>query len=246
MKLIFLLFFSLSFVINSSFFPKENDRCRNSYHLLEQAKLRHDSHNNWKNTELRFHIQEPRIANPYRYSKIKLDNKSNAFEIERNRSDGTEKRIINEKGEFHALFNESEDIPLEIIDKYGLNKERSFGYKNFYATMYGLPMSITENIYENLDTAEFIKFDGKEAYEIKMTLKENMISKYWSIYLDANDYTILGLEFSFPNDPAKDEILKFEGEVSVNGIIIPRIRNWYSKNSNEYLGSDIIVKEIEE
>ena len=120
MKLIFLLFFSLSFVINSSFFPKENDRCRNSYHLLEQAKLRHDSHNNWKNTELRFHIQEPRIANPYRYSKIKLDNKSNAFEIERNRSDGTEKRIINEKGEFHALFNESEDIPLEIIDKYNI------------------------------------------------------------------------------------------------------------------------------
>ena len=54
------------------------------------------------------------------------------------------------------------------------------------------------------------------------------------------------LEFNHPEQPENEgEIIKFNGVYEINGMKIPRIRNWYAKGTNEYLGTDVIVGTLE-
>lgn len=245
MKLFYLtiLPFLLSFLVDQDESVKNN--CKNGYYILGKSKLKHDPQQEWTHADLKIHIQEPRIQSPERYSKITLNNKGNSFEIERDSEDGKIKRKIDEHGNFQAWLNEG-IAPLEIVEKYGLNKERSEGYWNFYKTMYGLPMSITEDFYLKIDSAAITNFDDKEVYRINVELKDELFSKHWALLISTKNYELVGLEIEFPDKPEKNELIQFEGVFTSGGLNIPRIRHWYSKEQMEYLGSDIIVKEVKE
>ena len=217
--------------------------CKNRQYIVAQSKLKDDTDQRWNQSEFRLHIQEPRVNNPQRYSRVVLNNASSYFEIERNRSEGTIKRIIDERGSFRALFNDNTDVPAEIIEKYGINQQRSQGYRNFYQAMYGLPMSVTKEFYDKMAPAEPIVFEGKEAYRISLELKQEMISKHWQLIISIEDYALLALEFYHPENPEEGEIIKFQDNLRIDNITLPRMRHWYDKQTDEYLGSDIIVTE---
>jgi len=219
--------------------------CKNSQYILAQSQLKYDANQQWSESELRLHIQEPRINNPQRYSRIVLNNASSYFEIERDRNEGAIKRIIDERGTLRVLLNDSESIAPAIKEKYGLNQERSEGYRNFYQKMYGLPMSVTDDFYDEIAPAEPVTFEGEEAYRISLELKQEMISRYWRMIVSTEDYTLLAVEFYHPENPEEGEIIKFEDVVQVDGITLPRMRHWYEKQTNKYLGSDIIVEELD-
>jgi hypothetical protein len=70
-----------------------------------------------------------------------------------------------------------------------------------------------------------------------------MISKHWRVLIAVDNFQVLGLELFHPDDPTQGEILTFDDLVEVDGIQMPRIRHWYDMEA-QYLGSDIIVKEI--
>lgn len=246
MKLLQLLFIPvlLSFaIIQPETEPKQG--CKNSQYILKQSQLKHDPDQHWAKAELNLHIQEPRVQNPGRYSKVKLNNGRNAFEFERNREEGAITCVIDENGSFSAMLEGASEMPKDIVEKYGLNKDRIDGYWKFYQLMYGLPMSMNTDFYERMDTATTVQWQGKEAYKIDVELKEPMISKNWSLLISTADYRMLGIELNSPDSPDGGEYLVFDGEMTSNGLTIPRIRHWYGKNSGEYLGSDIIMKEIE-
>ena len=87
--------------------------------------------------------------------------------------------------------------------------------------------------------------ESKEAYSIKMELKEEIVSKYWTVITAVKNNELLAIEFNKPDEPGKEEeILKFKDSFEYQGVKTPRIRNWYVKGTNEYLGSDIIVDEL--
>lgn len=242
MKLIYLLF--LPFLLSGTIEPEERQAwCKNSLHILEQSKLRHDPQREWEKLALSLHIQEPRIQTPERYSKIKINNREEMFEIERTREEGRMKSMVDKNGNFSTLLND-EVAPEAIISKYGLNKERNMMYWSFYKTMIGLPMSLTEDSYLKLDTAEVVRFEAITVYRIDLELKESIIRKNWSLMISPDTYELLAIELKSDNPAEDSEVIKFEGEFATGGMRIPRIRHWYSKESATYLGSDIIVKEL--
>jgi hypothetical protein len=112
--------------------------------------------------------------------------------------------------------------------------------------MYGLPMSITDALYERIEPARSIQYRGKDAYRIDLELKEALISKHWSLIISTDDFELLALTLNDPEDEQKGELIEFDGEIVSNDMTIPRIRHWYDKGTREYLGSDIIVNEIRE
>ncbi|MEX0288046.1 MAG: DUF6503 family protein [Flavobacteriaceae bacterium] len=222
-----------------------NPDCKNSTYILGQTKKQYDADKRWEASEIKLHIQEPRVGNPLRHTKLQLVNSTDYFEMERFREDGVVKRILTGDGESKIFLNNETDLPEDIIETYRLNKERSIGHKNFYKLMYGLPMSLNETLWEQIAPAEKGTFEGSEVYRVNVALKEAMISKHWTLLIDVKNYKLLGIEFNHPEAPGKEEeLIKFESEFEVDGIKLPRIRNWYIKGTNEYLGSDIILETL--
>lgn len=219
--------------------------CKNSTYILYQAIEKYDGNQLWETSELKVHIQEPRVGNPQRQTKLILKNSDDYFEMERYRADGVVKRILTKEGESKIFLNGESDLSEDIIEKYRLNVERSRGHKRFYQLMYGLPMSINEKVWKRIEPAESGEFEGKAVYRIRIELLEEMISNYWTLIIEPENYELLAIEFNHPEEQGKEEeLIKLDGEIEVNGIMMPRIRNWYIKGTNEYLGTDIILKEL--
>ena len=157
MKYFIIALFTILSMIPRSW-EKEDSDCRNSAYLLKQSKAQYDPQGIWDQTEIRVHIQEPRIQNPYRYTKLILNRESEYFEFERIREDGIEKRIIDEVGKGQVFFNGSPNIPQEVIEKHRLTLERSKDYRNFYQIFYGLPMSLNTAFIQKMEPAETVMF----------------------------------------------------------------------------------------
>tara|TARA_R110000868_G_scaffold259361_5_gene517324 strand:- start:89021 stop:89737 length:717 start_codon:yes stop_codon:yes gene_type:complete len=209
--------------------------------LLEKSKRYHDPNGSWEKARLSVHIQEPRLGNPLRYSEIRIDNENEYFELNRKIDEGIVSRII-EKGEARVLLNGSENISTEIMDEYRLSEDRNTGYYGFYSLLYGLPMSLNLNEIEGIGGVKESRFNGKDVFKIEVRLKEAIISDIWVLYINKSSYVLEGIELIHNQTDMENERIVFEDEFEFDGIRIPRFRHWYRVESNEYRGSDIIVK----
>jgi len=218
----------------------------NGDQLLKKMIEKADPNHQWPETTLKVHIQEPRVGNPQRHTKLTLKNAESYFAMERFRVDGIVSRSLSADGTSEIALDGIVDLPDSIIQKYKLNVQRTINHKRFYELMYGLPMTLNKSLWQNINPARRSQFEGKEVYEISIELKEEMISKFWTLIIGVNLYKLLAIEFSHPDETdGEEEIIKFEGEIKIANVVLPRIRNWYIKGSNEYLGSDIIVSELQ-
>ncbi|MBS9463046.1 hypothetical protein KIM67_11540 [Flagellimonas sp. 389] len=235
--LIFGLLLTLSFGYGQE--PKLHGRS-----ILEKAMTVHDSLDKWKAASLNFHIQEPRISNPHRYSILKLDNSKNTFELTRNRETHISKHIIESDGNSIVLLDGKVETDTVLIKKYRLDASRNIGYKNFYKLLYGLPMSLENMIGSVLQTSNS-NFNDESCYKVEIELKDAIISKFWNVYISKTDMTLKGVDLVFPNKPEKGDRIYFEGIIEIDGIKIPRIRHWHELKDDSYSGSDLIIKELQ-
>ncbi|MGN8226331.1 hypothetical protein [Gracilimonas sp. BCB1] len=229
-------------------FPISSDTpdafCENSSYLLRQSQNAHDPNNEWAGAILNIHIQEPRLQNPQRYSILTLNNKTGYFSFIRDSEVGKVERIIDEEGNPKVLLNGSTQIVEDTVNEYRLGEDRNAGYRSFYELMYGLPMSVTEEMWASIEDAELLSLEGQEVYKVRLELKQAMISKHWVLYFDKNKYSLAALKFDHSEDSNRpDEIIMFDGEYKLGEITIPRFRHWYHMESGEYRGSDVILKE---
>ncbi|MEQ8524766.1 hypothetical protein [Gracilimonas sp.] len=213
--------------------------------ILRLSQERHDPNANWESAKLHIHLQEPRPQTPSRYSILYLDNATGEFRLTRTVEEGVIERIITPTGEAKILLNGSDDFSEAIREKYRLNAGRNSGYKSFYQILNGLPMSLNKNVVEEIQRGEDGVFEEMEIYTIRVELIEQIISKYWVLHIAKEDYSLVGLKFDHHEDSnQEDELIHFGGEFTFEEVIIPRFRHWYHEDSKEYLGTDVIVKEI--
>ncbi|WP_074408276.1 MULTISPECIES: DUF6503 family protein [Aquimarina] len=212
--------------------------------ILQKSIKTYDPDNHWSMTNLKVHIQEPRLSNPHRYSILKMNNKDNSFELTRNRDLHISTHIIDEKGISRTLLDGEINTDSIQIKKYRLQPERNLNYQKFYQHLIGLPMSLNDATVDTFGKASKAIFNDTDSYKIELVLKEIVFSKHWNVFISQKDYTLLGIEIVFPDDPAKGERLYFSGEIIIEGVKIPRIRHWHEYDTDAYSGSDIIVKEV--
>lgn len=216
---------------------------RSALEIIELSQKRHDPHGAWESAKLEIHIQEPRPQTPFRYSILFLDNTSGEFKLTRSVDEGLVDRIITPTGEAKVLLNGKNGLSEELIEKYRLGPERISGFRLFYQTLYGLPMSLNSKNIESLQREDDDVFQNREVSSIRITLKESVISKDMILYISKEDYSLVGLKFDHPDSSDRqDELIYFDGEIAINQMVIPRFRHWYNESSKAYLGSDVIVK----
>lgn len=213
--------------------------------VLEQSTKFHDPNSKWSQTTLSIHVQEPRIQNPGRYSKLRMEMSTGSFSLSREYDIGEVERIISDVGELKVLVNGSANYSEEIKEEYRLDSSRNSGYKTFYQMLMGFPMSLKGDLVEEVSQISTEAVFGTEYLMIEFILRESIISEVWQVYFSKEDYSIRALKFIHGNLEEEDEIIIFDGAYTWDSITIPRYRHWYLSESKEYLGSDIIVKELE-
>ena len=213
--------------------------------ILQKSIAIHDPNQKWKTTSFHFHIQEPRLSNPSRYSEVKWDNAAGTFELIRNRETHLSTHVIDAQGNATVLLDDSEVIADSLVEKFRLMPERNEIYREFYAMMYGLPMALDEEWVEKIGEVTIEEYHDQACYKLPITLKKEMFSKKWQVYLATASFEFKGMEIIDMNDPTKGESLFFDGSIVINGIRIPRIRHWYDYETEDYLGSDIIVNNLQ-
>lgn len=210
--------------------------------IIQKSIKYYDPNNLWSSMDLKLHIQEPRLANPHRYSIVRMNNKDDSFQLLRNRDSSISKHIINKSGKTITLLDDKIIKDSSIIKKYRLEPKRNLQYQKSYYHLLGLPMSLSQEIIKRYGYVSKESFNGKSCYKIELVLKEKIFSEYWSLYIDSKNYTIEGLDIIFPDNKERGERLYFGGTVNINGLKLSRMKHWHSIMNNEYLGSDVIVK----
>lgn len=209
--------------------------------ILQKSISVHDPENQWSNTSLELHVQEPRVGNPARFSKVTLLPKTGEFTLIRNREQSLATYQIKANGDTQVNLDGQQVESKEIIRKYRLQPERVASYRHFYLHMIGLPMSLPSNL-KSISRTDDVTFNQREAYALDITLHSPVFTDNWIVYVDKQDYRYLGMDIIDNTMAENSERLIFEGDYTYKNISLPRFRQWYYLNTNRYLGSDIIVE----
>ena len=70
---------------------------------------------------------------------------------------------------------------------------------------------------KKIEPAQTAEYEGQEVYRINIELKEELISKHWTLIFSVDTYKILAIEFNHPEATEKEEeIIKFHGEYEID------------------------------
>lgn len=212
-----------------------------SEEILHRSIKKHDPSKLWPNIHLALHIEEPRVANPKRYSQVHFNAYNPEFSLTRNRDEHFSEHLINANNEATVLFNGSAIFSDALAAKYFLSEERNYIYADSYKFMYGLPMSLHNSI-ANIEDAVSTQFNLHQVWQIPISLKKPVFSKQWILYIDKEEYVLRGIDIIRESG---NERLHFEHQFWLENILLPRMRHWFgldiSQNQRDYLGSDIIM-----
>ena len=215
--------------------------------VLEKTIRKYDPENKWPVLSLKAHIQEPRPSVPHRYSVITMNAATGYFRMERNREEKIATYISETDGSRQVLIDGKDDFPEDWREKYRLDPELVPRYHRSYRTFYGLPMSLNDNLIEEIRAMTKVTFNHRPAYQLDVSLRESLFTKDWRIFIARDDFTLLGLEMhTVEEGKVTGEKLVFEGTVAVDGLTIPRMKHWYDLASGSYSGTDLLLKLLEE
>lgn len=207
--------------------------------VLQSSIKFHDPEGQWPGAALRFVIDEPRTENPERLSEVFLNNAREAFSINRRYENTLVTRGIM-RDSCYSLVDSVLVSPGDtaLIRLHRLECERTRGYRSFYRLLNGLPMSLhAPEVYLG-PAVEADSINGKSAIRITARMGDPIISEEWFFYFNPENYQLLGYGYAAEG---AGEYLILDGLVEAGGMKLPRMRHWYNRGDNSYLGSDIYV-----
>ncbi len=207
--------------------------------VLQRSIQFHDPGDKWPGAALRFVIDEPRIETPERLSEVFLDNAGDAFSINRRYGNTMVTRGIIRDSCYSLvdsmLVNPEDTATIRL---HRLECGRSQGYRNFYKLLNGMPMSLHVPEVQVLPEVAEDSIDGRRALRIAARFNNPVIGEEWFIYFAPDNYQLLGYGYAAEG---AGEYLLLDGLVEIEGLKLPRMRHWYNRTDNSYLGSDIYV-----
>ncbi len=113
-------------------------------------------------------------------------------------------------------------------------------YKNYYTYLYGLPMKLKDPGTIIDDKVERKVFHGKEYLVLKVTYTEDVGKDIWYFYFNPKTYAMEVYQFFHDEAENDGEYILLTEEKSINDIIMPKNRAWYTNKENKLLGTDIL------
>lgn len=207
--------------------------------LLEKSIRYHDPNGNWEHFKGEFTVTMKSAKGSDRVSNIFMDFDRQAFSVAVAK-DGDAYTYDLVKDSCSIRFNGSSTIAQETKERLRLSCERAFMYKDYYTYLYGLPMKLSDPGTQIHETVEERSFQGKTYLRLKVTYEKEVGKDTWYFYFDPRTYAMEGYQFYHDETKNDGEYIVLKDLTIINGIKMPKIREWYFNKDDAYLGTDIL------
>lgn len=209
--------------------------------LLDKAIDFHDPERNWKSFQGDFNVtmQSPKTGE--RISRITIDLPKQVFNLDV-RKDQDNYSYYLEKDSCEISLNGSSTISKADLEKFRLSCERGTMYRDYYTYLYGLPMKLKDNGTIIHDKVVTKTFKGKDYLVLKVTYDKEVGEDTWYFYFDPTTYAMEVYQFFHDESKNDGEYILLKELEEINGIKMPKIREWYYNTDEKYLGTDILEK----
>ncbi|MEM8508726.1 MAG: DUF6503 family protein [Bacteroidota bacterium] len=207
--------------------------------VLDKAIAFHDPEGNWGKLKEKLFITMNYPDGRERVSEIEVDMPKDFFRLAFNSGDVPIEHTL-DKGECTLKLNGSTDISEEVKKEYRLTCDRARMMKDYYLYLYGLPMKLKDKG-TNLDPTVITKtFKGKAYNVLKVTYDAEVGDDIWYFYFDPTTYAMEVYQFFHDESKNDGEYILLKEMEEVNGIKMPKIREWYYNKDNKHLGTDVL------
>ena len=207
--------------------------------LLDKSIQYHDPNGKWGTQMLPLKLTETRPNGADRNTLIHIDLLNEQFIIEQMR-DGHQIIQNVTKGNCSYQLDGRAKISEEEKKKHRLNCQRSTTIRDYYTYLWGLPMKLKDPGTIISPDVKSTFFQGKSCYAIRIHYSEEVGKDIWYFYFDPINYELIGYRFYHDERKNDGEYITLEGIEKINGLHLPKKRNWYVNKDDQYLGSDIL------
>ena len=213
--------------------------------LLAKTIAYHDPNGNWRSFNGTFQVISQTPKSSDRISEISINNPEDRFYIKMTREDNiTEYTVQGEK--CSIAYNGSSDLSEETLKENRLSCRRAKTLRDYYTYLYGLPMKLRDPGTNLAPLVTTQRYRGKEYLVLWVTYDVSVGTDVWTFYFDPKTYAMELYKF-YKGDPSRlgkdtgEYILLTEEEV-IEGIKMPKVRNWFYNKDDKFLGTDTLEK----
>jgi hypothetical protein len=209
--------------------------------LLDKAIAYHDPNSNWNTFEGTLHVRMETPNSSDRVSTIMINLPQSTFELQVSK-DGDSYTYKLDGTDCKMSLNGSNTISDVDKEKFRLNCKRGRMYRDYYTYLYGLPMKLKNKGTIVQEEIEKKDFKGKEYLVLKVNYSPEVGEDTWYFYFDPETYAMEVYQFFHEEDKNDGEYILLSGMEEINGIKMPKKRDWYYNKDDKYLGTDILTK----
>jgi len=213
--------------------------------VLDNAITYHDPDGKWESFNSTFTVDMSTPGSTIRKSEITINLPSEYFSVQATKGLVTTIYTI-DKEECKMMYN---DVVLDSAQakEKSMSCDRAMLYKNYYTYLYGLPMKLKDFGTNLSNTVEKKTFKGKTYLVLKVTYDKAVGSDVWYFYFNPKTYAMEIYQFFKTDENGNEkkdsgEYILLSEEMTVNGIKMPKVRDWYYNKDDKYLGTDTLVE----
>jgi hypothetical protein len=191
--------------------------------LIKKSIAYHDPAGEWKNFQKTFYFRDKRPDKEGREYNVQINIPNSYF-----------KYVNSGQG---LVYEVSQESCLTAIGE-GADCERALMMRNYYFYLWGLPMKLfDEGTLIDKEVKKELIHD-KESFVVRIPYEKDV----WYFYFDPEDFRMIAYKFYKDEKNQIGEIVYLENELVVGKMKIPSDRSWFRTESNEFLGTDFLLK----
>ena len=201
--------------------------------LLHRSIAYHDPDGRWERGAFEITDVSSRVDGTGRRTVLRFDNARGRFEMEQVVDGRVLKIVVENDAVVEVRLDGRAELSAEEIDRFRLSPAQVLTTRNFYLYLYGLPMKLKDPGTRLAPDAKETVFQGRPAYELRVTYDESVGSDTWYFYLDRETFALVGHRFYHDESAGDGEYAVLSEEVSGQGLRLPRVRKWYRNQDDE-------------
>lgn len=225
----------LPFIINA-----QADGLPDAGTVLDKAIAYHDPGGVWGRFNGTFTVVMQSPGEADRISNIQLNQPGSYFLLEVSRGESRKSYEL-KKDSCSLTYKGSTEFSAAVAEKERLSCDRARMYRNYYSYLYGLPMKLKDPGTQLDAQVKRRTFKGKEYLVLKATYRQDVGKDTWYFYFNPKTYAMQAYQFFHDESKNDGEFILLSGEENIQGIRMPKTREWYTNKEEKLLGTDILM-----
>jgi len=195
--------------------------------LLDRAIAYHDPDGRWARGAFEITELASRPDGTDHHNVLRFDNARGRFELETS-VDGRAVNLVVENDTIVVRLDGRANLSAGELERYRLKPGQVLSRRNRDLYLWGLPMKLKDPGTRLDPRVTETHFEGRAVYQLRVTYDAAVGSDTWYFFLDRETCALVGHRFHHDEAAGDGEYAVLSGEISGQGLRLPRVRQWYT------------------